>query len=245
MTGLPVHIEAYLLETGFSGTEIFVLKHLIAGDCMTLRELASKTGKSTGVLDQATRKLMQKKILTREMVNGVPKFVLGSLESVKKWVQTDMSEKKDALERKQNDFERFISSLEVSKTRPDMEYFEGLEGGTSSSGEGPFTTALKKYFKGEKIDTTKLPFHFEGTELQKKVWKELLKIPYGKTRTYSDIATRIGHPTAVRAVATAVGKNPFCILVPCHRVVPKSGGVGKYAYGSKKKEWLLKHEGAI
>ncbi len=84
----------------------------------------------------------------------------------------------------------------------------------------------------------------EGTAFQKKVWQATRKIPYGETRTYAQIAKAIGHPKAVRAVGTALGKNPVCIVVPCHRVVPSSGGIGNYAYGTAMKKWLLQHEKA-
>lgn len=82
----------------------------------------------------------------------------------------------------------------------------------------------------------------DGTEFQKKVWSATRKIPYGETRTYAQIAKAIGHPKAVRAVGTALGSNPVCVIVPCHRVVPSSGGIGNYAYGKAMKQWLLDHE---
>jgi len=84
-----------------------------------------------------------------------------------------------------------------------------------------------------------------ATEFQKQVWREIDKIPAGSIATYSDIAERIGRPKAVRAVATAVGKNPNPISTPCHRVLPKSGGIGKYSGpgGIAKKRELLKKEG--
>lgn len=98
---------------------------------------------------------------------------------------------------------------------------------------------LEDYFGGHnpKIDPSVL--FLDGTTFQKAVWKELLKIPYGATTTYSDIASRIGNPQAVRAVGTAIGKNPLCILIPCHRVVPSTGKVGNYAYGTNMKKDLL------
>lgn len=86
------------------------------------------------------------------------------------------------------------------------------------------------------------PLDVEGTDFQKKVWRATSAIPYGETRTYADIAKAIGHPKAVRAVGTALGKNPVCVVVPCHRVVPSSGGIGNYAYGKAMKQWLLDHE---
>jgi AraC family transcriptional regulator, regulatory protein of adaptative response / methylated-DNA-[protein]-cysteine methyltransferase len=82
-----------------------------------------------------------------------------------------------------------------------------------------------------------------GTHFQKKVWNALLDFPTaGKTITYSKLAEYIGHPKAHRAVASAVGKNPVSILVPCHRVVPKNGGIGKYRWGTAMKQQLLNRE---
>jgi O-6-methylguanine DNA methyltransferase len=79
----------------------------------------------------------------------------------------------------------------------------------------------------------------EGTDLQKEVWKQLTKITYGKTISYSDLASKTSNPTAVRAVASAVGKNPIGIVVPCHRVISKDGSLGGYAWGLKMKAKLL------
>lgn len=81
------------------------------------------------------------------------------------------------------------------------------------------------------------------TEFQKKVWKAIARIPRGKVTTYAAIARSIGSPLAVRAVGTAVGKNPDAPHVPCHRVVRSDGSVGEYAYGQKKKIALLRKEG--
>lgn len=84
-----------------------------------------------------------------------------------------------------------------------------------------------------------------GTEFQMSVWNALLQIPCGETLTYGDVAKAIGKPKAVRAVGTAIGKNPVSILVPCHRVLPSSGGVGNYGWGSEMKEKILKAEKAL
>jgi AraC family transcriptional regulator of adaptative response/methylated-DNA-[protein]-cysteine methyltransferase len=85
----------------------------------------------------------------------------------------------------------------------------------------------------------------QGTEFQMKVWLELLKIPRGKTITYSDLAKKIRKPTAFRAVASAVAQNPICVWIPCHRVVSKSGSILKYRGGPDAKKGLLQAEGAI
>lgn len=128
MNSLPSSIETYFQEAGFSGTEIVIVKKLVEGDAMTLRDLAFKTGKSTGVLDQAMKKLLKKKIVVREMINGTPKYVLHSLESVSKWLQDDMKQKKNVLELRHQNFESFIASITAGKKRPEMQFFQGAEG---------------------------------------------------------------------------------------------------------------------
>ena len=104
---------------------------------------------------------------------------------------------------------------------------------------------LQQYLRGDRKAFDSLPLKYQATDFQNNVWDAVSAIPYGETATYADIAERIGQPDAVRAVGTAIGKNPFCILVPCHRIVPKTGGVGEYAWGSWRKQWLLDMEGAI
>jgi AraC family transcriptional regulator of adaptative response/methylated-DNA-[protein]-cysteine methyltransferase len=82
-----------------------------------------------------------------------------------------------------------------------------------------------------------------GTRFQMAVWEQLLLIPFGETRTYSDIAIAIGNPNAVRAVGTAVGSNPISYLIPCHRILRKSGEIGGYRWGESIKKQLLSFEG--
>lgn len=84
----------------------------------------------------------------------------------------------------------------------------------------------------------------EATDLQRTVWQELTKIPYGTTISYEELALRIGNPKAVRAVATAVGENPLSIAIPCHRIIRKNGEIGEYHWGSDVKEKLLAYEQA-
>ena len=81
----------------------------------------------------------------------------------------------------------------------------------------------------------------KGTSFQKKVWRELIKIPYGETRSYKEIAIAIGHPQSARAIANACAKNPYAPIVPCHRVIRSDGNLGGYSAegGTKKKKELL------
>jgi AraC family transcriptional regulator of adaptative response/methylated-DNA-[protein]-cysteine methyltransferase len=92
---------------------------------------------------------------------------------------------------------------------------------------------------------TELPLDIRGTAFQRRVWEELQRIPLGETRTYGEVAAAIGSPRAVRAVGTACGANPVAIVVPCHRVLPASGGVGNYGGGPHRKRELLRREHAL
>lgn len=89
-----------------------------------------------------------------------------------------------------------------------------------------------------------LPLDIQATAFQWKVWRYLQSIPYGSTRSYSDVARAIGSPNAVRAVARACATNHVCLVIPCHRVVPKEGGVGGYRWGTQRKKALLEGEQA-
>jgi AraC family transcriptional regulator of adaptative response/methylated-DNA-[protein]-cysteine methyltransferase len=96
-----------------------------------------------------------------------------------------------------------------------------------------------------RLDRLSVPLALYGTPFQLKVWKELLKIKPGKVTTYGDIARKIGKPAAARAVGSAVGRNTVSIVVPCHRVVNKDGGIINYEWGPAMKKALLKGEGAL
>lgn len=102
-------------------------------------------------------------------------------------------------------------------------------------------TQLNEYFEGKRnhFDFKMNP---EGTEFQQKVWRELLTIPFGKTMSYLDLSKKLGDVKAIRAVASANGKNPLWIVVPCHRVIGTDGSLTGYAGGLWRKKWLLEHE---
>lgn len=102
---------------------------------------------------------------------------------------------------------------------------------------------LEEYFAGARKNFD-LPMEFQGTDFQKQVWEELLKIPYGETCSYAELAKRVRRPKAFRAAGTANGKNPIAIIIPCHRVIATGGGLGGYAGGLSAKEKLLKIERA-
>ena len=97
---------------------------------------------------------------------------------------------------------------------------------------------LKEYFKGKRTKF-EIPLNPKGTEFMKKVWKELLKIPYGETRTYKEIAKKTGNSKASRAVGMANNKNPIPIIIPCHRVIGSNNKLVGYALGLDMKKYLL------
>ncbi|MDE6551546.1 MAG: methylated-DNA--[protein]-cysteine S-methyltransferase [Muribaculaceae bacterium] len=100
---------------------------------------------------------------------------------------------------------------------------------------------ISEYLAGERREFS-IPLRLEGTAFRKKVWSELRAIPYGEAITYKELASRIGNPKAVRAVANACGANPFPILIPCHRVVASGGKAGGYTGGLDIKLALLEIE---
>lgn len=105
-------------------------------------------------------------------------------------------------------------------------------------------TQLQEYFAGNRTDFT-FQLNPKGTDFQQKVWQELLQIPYGKTTSYLELSKKLGDVKAIRAVASANGKNPLWIVVPCHRVIGTDGSLTGYAGGLWRKKWLLEHENPL
>nr|WP_278044729.1 methylated-DNA--[protein]-cysteine S-methyltransferase [Shewanella maritima] len=126
-----------------------------------------------------------------------------------------------------------------------------VEAIASGSAEAMFLTRLhlikaikqlQEYFAGQRVSFD-LPLAAKGTEFQHQVWQALVDMPYGSFCSYSDIAKQIARPKAVRAVGAANGANPIAIIVPCHRVIGKSGKLTGYAHGLAMKQYLLDLEG--
>lgn len=103
---------------------------------------------------------------------------------------------------------------------------------------------LQDYFNGKRIDFT-FKLNPSGTAFQKKVWLGLLEIPFGKTMSYQELSVKLGDVKAIRAVASANGKNPLWVVVPCHRVIGTDGSLTGYAGGLWRKKWLLEHENPV
>jgi methylated-DNA-[protein]-cysteine S-methyltransferase len=110
---------------------------------------------------------------------------------------------------------------------------------------GGLSTALHAYFKGDLHAIDRLPVDTGGTDFQQSVWRELRRIPCGKTISYAELAARIGKPKAVRAAGLANGANPVSIVLPCHRVIGSDGSLTGYGGGLHRKRWLLAHENSI
>ena len=100
---------------------------------------------------------------------------------------------------------------------------------------------LREYFAGARR-VFDLPLHTVGTEFQRTVWRALTRIEFATTRSYAELAAEIDRPSACRAVGAANGRNPISIIVPCHRVIGRDGGLTGYAGGQPAKRWLLDHE---
>lgn len=100
---------------------------------------------------------------------------------------------------------------------------------------------LEEYFNGER-KSFDIKLNPDGTSFQKKVWKKLETIPFGKSMSYLELSKELGDVKAIRAVASANGKNPHWIVVPCHRIIGSDGSLVGYAGGLSRKQWLLNHE---
>ena len=115
---------------------------------------------------------------------------------------------------------------------------------TSNSILNQCAQELAGYFEDKRMFFT-VPLSLNGTDFQMHVWEELQNIPYGTTSTYLKLAQKLGDEKVIRAAASANGKNPIAIIVPCHRVIGTNGDLVGYAGGLDKKKWLLEHEGAL
>jgi methylated-DNA-[protein]-cysteine S-methyltransferase len=122
--------------------------------------------------------------------------------------------------------------------------FTDDKGMESQGMESLLVKQLDEYFTGKR-KTFDFPLDLKGTDFQKKVWNELITIPFGKTITYKELSLRLGNLKAIRAVGAANGANPVSIIVPCHRVIGSDGSLTGYAGGLWRKKWLLEHESSL
>jgi methylated-DNA-[protein]-cysteine S-methyltransferase len=128
--------------------------------------------------------------------------------------------------------------------RRQLQLHYGKSGFTLDQASNPHGLSAKVscYFAGELSAIDAIPVATGGTPFQRKVWQELRNIPCGATTSYGELARRIGHPNAVRAVGAANGDNPIAVVVPCHRVIGANGSLTGYGGGIERKRWLLDHE---
>lgn len=106
-----------------------------------------------------------------------------------------------------------------------------------------FSSKIRAYLAGDYAGLDDIPVHAGGTDFQQQVWQALRTIPVGTTVSYGELATKLGKPTAARAVGMANSLNPIAIVVPCHRVIGATAKLTGYAGGLERKQWLLQHEG--
>jgi methylated-DNA-[protein]-cysteine S-methyltransferase len=141
--------------------------------------------------------------------------------------------------------------FEDDKHPPSREGWQPLGDGTPATAQRILkktSQQLDRYFKGTNVDPwhQDIPIDFvHGTPFQRSVWQALLGIARGQSQTYAQIAQQVGRPAAVRAVGSAIGRNPISILVPCHRVLGSNGSLTGYAGGLHRKQALLQHEGLL
>ena len=131
--------------------------------------------------------------------------------------------------------------VELNYSANDCVVVSGLGDTSSNALEREARRQLEEYFAGSR-KTFDLPLRPNGTDFQRRVWKELLQIPYGQTATYGEIAKRIGNPNAARAVGQACNANPIPIFIPCHRVVGSNSCLTGFALGLDVKSALLERE---
>jgi len=143
-------------------------------------------------------------------------------------------------------FKSPIGLVQIGGSASEVTSLDFLERRREKTESNPFldraARQIAEYFAGKR-QVFDLPISYQGTHFQERVWGQLLKVPFGKTASYQDIARGVGNPLAVRAVGAANGKNPISLIVPCHRIIGSNGTLVGYGGGLWRKEWLLKHEG--
>ena len=136
-----------------------------------------------------------------------------------------------------------LSSAKALKERLDeADYVRGFK---EVSKIEVISDLLSDYFAGDIEAINGISVRQPGAHFSQAAWKAMRKVKAGKTLTYADLADRAGSAAAVRAAGSACAKNAIALVVPCHRIVKTGGALGNYAYGLNKKEWLLRHEGAL
>eukprot|EP01134_Creolimax_fragrantissima_P002625 CFRG2625T1 len=183
---------------------------------------------------------------------GLGRVVIGQTSKGLCWLgfmvnEKDGAYKGDGLTRMKSYFPDsvFVEDSECKCLLSEFTHTPGTENITETKSYSPTGQTLRKALTAwENDDLKSIGLDLHGTQFQNSVWRALLDIPKGKTRSYGDIAVEVGRPKAYRAVGTAVGDNPISLIVPCHRVIQKSGKLGNYGWGLHLKRQLLDIEGA-
>ncbi|OGJ56930.1 hypothetical protein A2635_04080 [Candidatus Peribacteria bacterium RIFCSPHIGHO2_01_FULL_51_9] len=143
-------------------------------------------------------------------------------------------------------YESPIGWIEIRGTDTGISKVSFIEGTPKNAKMSPIVEEcldqMAEYFSGKRRVFQSFALLFRSTDFQRAVWDAVSEVGFGETASYADIARFLAKDRAVQAVGNAVGANPLAIIVPCHRILPKGGGTGEYAWGRKKKEWLLMHE---
>ena len=142
-----------------------------------------------------------------------------------------------------------VGSLKIEGNSNGLAAIEFIESDEKTTKE--ITLELEEAFKQlhEYLNGNRTHFELKltpkGTEFQNRVWDQLINIPFGKTKSYQEIANLLGNPKVIRAAASANGKNPIAIVIPCHRVIGSDGSLTGYAGGLHRKKWLIDHENPL
>ncbi len=146
-------------------------------------------------------------------------------------------------------FKSPVGTLEIKGNQDGLFSLHFMDSEEKSTKEIPkhlqkTVSQLQEYFEGSRTEFN-LKLNPQGTEFQKRVWEQLQEIPFSKTVSYQTIANRLGDPKVIRAAASANGKNPIVIIIPCHRVIGKDGSLTGFGGGLHRKKWLLDHENPV
>lgn len=148
-------------------------------------------------------------------------------------------------------YKSIIGTIEIKGNEDGVQSVLFVDASTALSIQKEIPTSLKnctqqldEYFNKKRTEFN-LKLNPKGTPFQQKIWKELQNVPFGKTRSYLEQSKILGDVKAIRAVASANGKNPISIIIPCHRIIGSDGSLTGYAGGLERKKWLLEHEGVL
>ena len=216
-------------------------RNLQSGATVSRASYDAGYGASSRVYDSAARGLGMTPAAYRRGGKGV-RIRFASAETGFGWVQVAATDKGVCSVMLGNDPEALAHELEQEFPNATRERQQGPEGRDADL--NAWLTSVVGYLEGV-LPGPGVPLDVQGTALQEKVWRELRRIPYGETRTYTEVAQAVGAPKAVRAVASACARNPVALVIPCHRVVGRDGDVRGYRWGRERKERLLAHEHAV